>query len=281
LLGITTEEEADVFRRDLVDQFRTSVTEGKWVFSSEHMSSRLLTDGSLACLHDFLYSFFETVEIVLYVRRQDELAGSVHSTRIKDGSTRLFDIEQHIADHKRYDFRVLIERWYRAFSKGQTQVRLYPSWAQDSTALARDFVRTLGIDWSPDFRLPDAPINRALDSKALEFLRQINGLGSWPGGAVDRKVAEEIGKRLEGLRRGPPIRLSHREAAMIMRAFEDSNAWTLEQVVDHVEHSDYFAIRTELHDGTVNVHLEVEDYLYYAAALSLSSKDRLRLIEPG
>ena len=55
------------------------------IFCSEHCHSRLKTAAEVEALRDFLGGFFDEVRIGVYLRRQDQVALSLYSTRLKSG----------------------------------------------------------------------------------------------------------------------------------------------------------------------------------------------------
>ena len=55
------------------------------IFCSEHCHSRLTSPSEVDTLRDFLGGFFDDVRVGVYLRRQDQVALSLYSTRLKSG----------------------------------------------------------------------------------------------------------------------------------------------------------------------------------------------------
>ena len=62
------------------------------LISSEHLSSRLNKDKEIHQLYQFLSSFSEQIEVLIYLRRQDSFFESLYSTAIKSGNTFEFSV---------------------------------------------------------------------------------------------------------------------------------------------------------------------------------------------
>ena len=71
-------------RQKLADEVADSACH-TMIISNEHCHSRLLTPSAIQRLKDLLTPFCPNIEVQVYLRRQDQLAVSLHSTRLKLG----------------------------------------------------------------------------------------------------------------------------------------------------------------------------------------------------
>lgn len=99
------------FKKKLRDYVKNSNCED-FVFSNEHLHSRIKSSAEIERLSEFLYEIFDRVTIVVYFREQLELAISHYSTAVKGGEIRDFfipDVSDEIPYY--YDFQKIIDNW--------------------------------------------------------------------------------------------------------------------------------------------------------------------------
>jgi len=65
------------------------------------------------------------MKVVLYLRRQDELAVSRYNTRIKNGQTRREIFYPKDASSPYYDYRRLLDHWSAVFGKEALRPRIF------------------------------------------------------------------------------------------------------------------------------------------------------------
>ena len=158
---------------------------GRWIFSSEHISERLKTESRVRDLRILLDKAFDQVDIIMYLRRQDELALSFYSTWVRDGISKPFRVDEVLESPGRFDFTQTIVRWKAEFSDDAIAIRLYPR--QDSgTDLIEDFAATLGLPDISNWVRPKR-LNTSLSAPELEFLRRFNKLVP----RLDKKYRED------------------------------------------------------------------------------------------
>lgn len=161
--------------------------------SSEHLHSRLRTVEDVQNVADLFDGLFETIDIVVYLRRQDRLAVSLYSTALRVGWTydnvlpKTGAVRQHY-----YDFQHLLERWSRIFGEDHMTVRLFERSQFANGSLYADFLQACG--W-PELvgQLEDPPAhNESLSAVGATALLAINQ-------AVARFMGEEervVGRRV-------------------------------------------------------------------------------------
>lgn len=128
------------------------------ILSCEFCHSRLFLVEELDRLRDFLLSLAERIEIVVYLRPQHEMAVSLFTTALRNGSIKpsiLPDLNSiSAAGAKRidayYNYDGLVTRWESAFGAEAVDARIYD----------RDIIRSFLA------RLPPGPTTR-LDSSGL------------------------------------------------------------------------------------------------------------------
>jgi hypothetical protein len=143
------------------------------ILSSEHCSSRLLFDDEIARLRDLLAGL-GPVQIILYLRRQDEMWASHYSTAVKSRSTDPISLPTSHQKKELLDYQGLCTRWATLFGAGNLHVRIFDRREFIRGDLLDDFVATAGmqVDISALSRPPSQ--NIGLDPELLEFLRRFN-----------------------------------------------------------------------------------------------------------
>lgn len=197
------------------------------LLSSEHCQSRLTNTAAVQCLHDLLHPFFGRIEIVVYLRRQDELAVSRYNTRIKTGQTGTdFFYPRDAASHY-YDYRRLLDLWSSIFGREAVRPRLFDRRRLIGGSILHDFAVVAGLDLHQLKMSEDH--NRSLSAPALEILRIFNA--QVPSNAPEAAVKHLRQRYIHFFESRPsgPQRLPARAAAM---AFQQQFA-TINAAVAH------------------------------------------------
>jgi len=155
---------------------------GRWprdrtlVYSSEHMQSRLTTTDEITRVARLLRPQVDRIEVIVYLRRQDRLAASAHSTSMRSGDVRDFDFEGVNASGPYYDHLTLLENWSAVFGDDAIRVRLFERGRLSGGDVVRDFVHTSGIDRVLPRPVFPVSANEALSWTAQAVLRTFNRL---------------------------------------------------------------------------------------------------------
>lgn len=186
----------DAWRADFLQAFSAEVQAAKavadvFVVSSEHFHSRLLQPDSVARLADFLHPLFSEVSVVCYLRRQDEMALSFYSEKLRAGFIPpeilpLRNVRRRAGSLPPFfDFESLLQRWERAFGARCISPRLYPSGSLAGDDVVQDFFQTVGLG-TLACRPPEI-VNPALSQAAQAALKLYNeGCGGQEEAARDR-----------------------------------------------------------------------------------------------
>lgn len=150
-----------------------------YIFSSEHLSSRLISVEEITRLKNYLEGFFDTIEVILYIRRQDKYAVSLYSTALKAGS-----VDNFIFNHKnplnpRFNYYQLYSKWSEVFGKNYIDVRIFERDKFYKKDLTLDFLKAVGFhenvingtQW-----LVPAKSNPSLNALGQSYLRYYNAI---------------------------------------------------------------------------------------------------------
>lgn len=207
-----------------------------FIFSSEHCHSRLITPEEVARLHALLARHFAEIRIIVYLRRQDEVAVSHYSTLLKAGGTRAAILDSRTLDKTFLDYHAMLERWAAVFGKEQLTVARFDRDAFPGGSIVPDFCARIGVPFVAD---GGQRSNESLRPPYQEFLRRINErLPRFVGGALN-PLRGEIEQYVEAIGAGP----GRRPAAANARALYDLYAASNEAV-----RAAYFPDRARLFD---------------------------------
>ncbi|MFT6051617.1 MAG: hypothetical protein ACI9B9_001260 [Halioglobus sp.] len=101
-----------------------------FIVSCEHFHSRLLSLAEVSHLADFLRPLFNKIDIICYLRRQDQMAVSRYSQALRAGhvlgapvprADRIF--QGHLPPY--FDYESLLDRWSTAFGESSVQPSIY------------------------------------------------------------------------------------------------------------------------------------------------------------
>ena len=111
------------------------------IISSEQFHSRLATEDEVRNLLTLLNPHFTDITILVYLRRQDRVAVSHYSTKVKGGvaMSNIFPTN-FTAQHPYYNYYNLIERWISVFGKENIHIRIFDKNKFVDGNLLQDFI---------------------------------------------------------------------------------------------------------------------------------------------
>lgn len=232
-----------------------------WVISSEGIGVYLDDDGRDILVELLRAAGFDEIEVLLFARRQDELAAESYTSMVVHGSTEPFDPSMVTDDPNRYDFEAVAARWEASPAVSAVRVRLFPDpGGRDPVRAFLDLIGRSELSASSEIPIDDLS-SFEVDAPLLEFLRLLNvdqesrGIPRRRRGPYPRRVL----RRLSDGRYRLPIA----DAKAIMTGLEESNAAVLARVPDEHRDGSFF-------DGIIAGELEkpgLADAARYAAAL--------------
>ncbi len=148
LLEGLADDEKDAWRENFKREFSKELqkvadsdTSYKVVLSSEHLCVRLQNPRVISNLKDLLTPYCKTMEVVVYLRRQDQLAASLYTTRLLAGDT-----GEHLLppnrNSARYNYDSLLNRWAQVFGSSCVTPRVYAKGRLRSDVVG-DFMRVI------------------------------------------------------------------------------------------------------------------------------------------
>lgn len=144
------------------------------IFSSEHLHSRLWGEDGIQNLRTLLLPWFEEIEVLVYLRRQDQLAVSAYSTKLKVGKTpdKILDPDVDPQNHY-YNYYILLNKWASVFGRNHIKVIFFEPATSQGNDLISGFLAAAGIadneQWARTRRL-----NEKLSWQSQHLLRRYN-----------------------------------------------------------------------------------------------------------
>lgn len=212
------------------------------VLSSELISSRLHTDAEVSRLINWIKPHVETIEVVVFLRRQDRLAESRFSSRLRQGETELdaiFTDGSHrafpdapasrlISDHENwFNYDRLIRRYEDAGQREGVSLKIRPviyDAPEGRSDVLAVFSDILGFDLRAQNQTADLSLNAAMSTPAQMVVAKLNHFvpyadATGASNKIRMKLIGELEKRLDG-----PRRHVHRSAAIaFFQQFQLSN----------------------------------------------------------
>jgi hypothetical protein len=159
-----------------------SYTPSTIIVSNEHIHSRLCKAVDLAHAKDILAPFCSAFRIVVYLRRQCDLAQSLAFTALRNGAIEFrqipdfnaangFDNVLHV-DHDYFDYLQLLQRLERVFGATAIDVRLYEKNELCNNDVVQDFFSRIGCEIA-DMPHPSRE-NTSMRQDAILFLTNLN-----------------------------------------------------------------------------------------------------------
>ncbi|MDE1896314.1 MAG: hypothetical protein KGH91_04495 [Rhodospirillales bacterium] len=209
------------------------------IFSNEHCQSRFTTTEHVAKLHALLSPYFDTITIIVYLRRQDEMASSLYSTRLRAGDP-VADVLPSInlgelfwASYFNYD--QMLDRYAGIFGKAFVKPRIYePDFLLQGDAV-QDFLGICGLpSWLAE---GTGEVNRAISADGKKFLSALNAWHVELGYNQNRGLAKTTRDACviiaERLLQGRPQRPARNDAQNFYENFRDANECVREKWFPH------------------------------------------------
>ncbi len=181
-LEIRDQASASVYRKRLIDAIDQELAacpdRHTLLVSCEHFHSRLRKPGRVRALQKLLSRWSDKVEVILYLRRQDRVAVSLYSTRLKSGNPtpEVFPAIEGEQLPYYYDYECVYDTWCQVFGEEAVQACLYEQQADAEAGLIEDFCARVGIDITGK-EFPRR-VNQSLSEAGVLMLQELNQ--QWP-----------------------------------------------------------------------------------------------------
>lgn len=151
------------------------------IISSEHFHSRLKTVREVQNLYDLLQPHFDEIQIIVYLRRQDQVSVSLYGTWCRVGGTHTQIIDENISSDSTYfNYFKLAQRWSEVFSRENLFIRIYDKTVFYGGDLLKDFLFVVGITNLEGFVIPKR-LNEKIPGNVQDVIVLFNSAFSYFG----------------------------------------------------------------------------------------------------
>lgn len=236
--GINTMDDIKSFRTKLSAHLKRQIHEAgdeihTVLLSSENLTANIRDQPGVQNVADFLSEIFDEIQIVIYLRRQDDSLLSMYGEYMRRGFANLsFDqfMEDTLGNPRIVPyifFRRIISLWLNALGKEQITVRIFDRESLVGSDISNDFFDIVFPTGVLDFSnlQRSAQDNTGLSAPALEFLRRLQPYIPFELNGTCNQRREELRERIEKLPTEPRPRLSKEQSDHIMNHFSQDNEW--------------------------------------------------------
>lgn len=254
--GVHSDAAVTGFRRRIEEQAKAELSDpGSTIFCSEHCHSRLTSLTEVRRLRDLLVPHFDHIDISVYLRRQDKVATSLYSTRLKSGSTDLDVLPRTDADDPYFNYDRSLALWEEVFGRRNVHVRLFDRSEFVNGDVIDDFLAAWDLGTPRDY-LAVEKLNQSIDAPAQDFLRRVNAtlepLPGLPKEVVQGPLADALARHFSG--KGPlPARSAAEAFYMKYRDLNEAVRWR------------YFPGRETLFDENFDAYPASDDRVEFGA----------------
>ena len=226
VLNITDHQSQQTFKTQFLENFTKQITQAggadTLLISAEHFHSRLNTHAMVESLKSILDPFVEDYKILVYFRRQDEVAVSLFSTQVKSGFEGIaLTLPEPTAPAPYYDYASLVTRWASVFGLDKLSGGLYNQALLHDDGILADFCDKVDIDLDGK-KIPKWQ-NSSVSAIGLKFIQAVNKLYKYQGEAMSARERGDLIRRSSAANKGKFYPLSEDQAKSFYARFSDSN----------------------------------------------------------
>lgn len=221
--GIADADDLAHFRSRLESGLAAEIAEHPdktFLFSNEHCQSQLAREDDIRRLRDLLARFFDPIEVMLYLRRQDRVAVSRYSTRLKAGYVPDGILSAASGPSGFYDYLSLVERWAAVFPADRLHIGIHGPGEPAGASIVEDFRRRFGL---PALAEDQERKNVELDALYQEFLGLMNAKLGGEETPPARFGRERLQRIVADIGAGSGKRPSRAQAEQFYAQFREGN----------------------------------------------------------
>lgn len=178
VFGLRSQPEREAFAREQEGFFNEEVTAlpshvHTLILSNEHCRSNLIYPTEARRIMRLLRPHCENLRLVVYLRRQVDMAVSHYSSYLKTGNHRPTVLPEVSRETRYFNYRKILELWLEVIDKEQVALRIPDDRERQGWDVIADFLEVCGLPDPSRFQ-PVSPRNRSLDPLGQELLRHIN-----------------------------------------------------------------------------------------------------------
>ncbi len=235
---INTPDERQAFRKEVERYFSASLESlpgsvHTVIISSEHFHSRLCQPEHLRWLKSLLAPYSREIQVIVYLRRQVDMAASYYSTELKNGGVRT--LEQAVRHGCRpgnhyFNYQALLSLWSETFGEHNITPRLFSPAELLNGDITADFLHATDLSACMLSAVAEYKrYNESLTPFGQVLLRGLNASVKCARRLEPNGDIEEFALELRQQFAGSGERLDVELATEIQAAFDQSNATVCKQ----------------------------------------------------
>lgn len=226
-LNIHNDADASRYRSALISAIEEEIMACKeakaLLISCEHFHSRLVNPKLICSLKDLLGRWTDSFRVIVYFRRQDRLAVSYYSTKLKSGviDPLVFPPEKRLNLHYYYDYAQIFENWAHVFGGEAMAPGLFEQKDLLAGDLLSDFCAKAGLSMAGKKR--PGRVNTSLNERGVDLLHRLNR--RWPKTRANSRnlVRRSLVYLIKKKYCGKHYPVSREQALRFFERFRDSN----------------------------------------------------------
>ncbi len=230
--GLRTQADVLAHRQRVQSEFFTELCQVETlpptlVLSNEHCHSRLITEREVRRLADFLADFTDTVDVVVYLRPQHELATSLYDQALKAGYADIDVLPCFESNGPRwveriyFDYDALTTRWMSVFGQANITPRIFSRSRLVNSSITDDFMAYLGCEMTGLERTANS--NTSISAKFQPALNALNRYAKTHPDSMPAKTRARTIIMLQKLSTEDGRRPSRVDATAFLEMFAESN----------------------------------------------------------
>ena len=229
--SIVGQERRDVWKKEFLVSFVKEIENlgpdiHTVVFSSEHFHSRLRSEEGIVNLRAVLGERFRKCELIVYFRRQDELAVSLYTTAMRVGYYDRPIFPDVTPANTYFNYNRSLEMWAKIFGRDTITARIFDPAHLIESSLIVDFLTCFGLYYlNKDVTLVE-PENVSLSDLTLGYLNEFNRrirIRTGHNRQLITILRNILTKRVESRSDGQKLLPSRSSAMKFYRQFETDN----------------------------------------------------------
>ena len=236
--GLNSQADVANFRRKVserIEQHKANLPDhvNTMVMSSENLMGNIHTLGEIRNLKEFLSQHFDEIQIVCYLRRQDDALLSMYGEYMRRGFNReTFNdfIKICLSPDTPMPYlyyRRTLSKWIEIWGKRNIVVRRFSPVDFIQGDILVDFMGIVQKTWEPDMEgfTPSPADNRGLSAPALEYLRRLHTDVPFIKNGQPNPQRTKLTPFISALPQRPRPIMPADTARMIMDHFIEANRW--------------------------------------------------------
>lgn len=173
--SLRSPEEVQAYYVDLQKKLAEEISRKqpkRLLLSCENLSSRLKTCEEIQKLQSFLLPFASSIRIIVYLRSQEDMIVSSHTTKIRNGFEGRFNYPPRGRERPDAHYNELLARWASVFGEEQVTVRLFEKNRLLNADIVEDFCHSVEIPSNLERNARTQ--NESPNALTLELMRRMN-----------------------------------------------------------------------------------------------------------